>query len=85
LQAKSDTLEAKNTAQQEQIGALQQQNADLEARVAALEAASGNTPAAFQAPQTSLLPWAAVLLAGAALALVLRRRDGLLLFSGGVR
>jgi len=63
--------------------ALEQQNADLEARVAALEASLEGGSAPAQVSQSNLLPWVGILLAGAGMAWAFRRRDGLVLFSGG--
>ncbi|MFL7792274.1 MAG: tail fiber domain-containing protein [Anaerolineae bacterium] len=63
--------------------ALQQQVDDLEARVAALESASGNGSAPVS--YASLLPWGAVLLVGGGVAWASRRRDAPGLPNGGGR
>jgi len=70
-----EELEAENAAQQEQID-------DLEARVAALETASANSP---QPLQSSLLPGAGALLAGLGLVWVVRRGSILKPPEGGDR
>jgi len=65
--------------------ALRQQLDDLEARVAALEAASASSTASAQPLQNGLLPGAGVLLAGLGLVWINRRGGALSLSKGGRR
>jgi hypothetical protein len=68
-----------------EVSSYKEEKADLEARVAALEAALVGGPAPSQVPQSSLLPWAGVLLAGVGLAWAFRRRDIVGSLGGGER
>jgi hypothetical protein len=68
-----------------EVSSYKEENADLEARVAALEVVLSNGATPAQVWQTNLLPWTGALLVGGIVAWAFRRRDVLGSFGGGGR